>query len=181
MNATTPNILDLLKSMQIYFQGEKIEALVFILPIGILALIFSIWLLTDSPTQFMRGLFVPLFLMGLILSAVGGVVGFRTPSQLSQLEQGLQVDPKATLAAESARMEKVNSAWGRYLLLWGIFGVAGLVLRLATQKDFVQGMGVALVLFSAVGLIVDGFAERRAHAYVSVLSAVANAPASTAR
>lgn len=170
MTATPPSILDLLKSMQIYFQGEKIEALVFILPLGILAVVFSIWLLTDSPSQFTRGLFVPLFLMGLIMSTVGGVVGYRTPSQMNQLERGLQSDPKTTLAAESARMEKVNSAWNRYLLLWGLFGAAGLALRFATQKDFAQGMGIALVLFSGVGLMIDGFAERRAQAYTAVLS-----------
>jgi hypothetical protein len=52
----------------------------------------------------------------------------------------LQTDPQAALAVDSQRMQKVNAAWSRYL-----------------------------VLFAGVGLMVDGFAERRAHAYESVL------------
>jgi hypothetical protein len=49
MSATTPGPRDLMKSMHAYFQDKKVEALVFILPIGILALIVSIRMLTDTP------------------------------------------------------------------------------------------------------------------------------------
>jgi hypothetical protein len=67
------------------------------------------------------------------------------------------------------RMQKVNAAWSKYLVLWGLLGVLGLGLRFATGADFSQGLGIALLLFAGVGLMVDGFAERRAHAYESVL------------
>lgn len=67
-------------------------------------------------------------------------------------------------------MNKVDAAWKTYLVMWGMMGVVGLGLRLATLGAFTQGLGIALVFFSGVGLLVDGFAERRTHAYREALS-----------
>jgi hypothetical protein len=41
-----------LETMLPYFQGEKIEALVFILPIGLLCLVFGGWLLSEGHQGF---------------------------------------------------------------------------------------------------------------------------------
>ena len=163
---------DLLNAMQTYFQGEKTEALVFILPIGLLSLVFGAWLWTDSTGGFMRGVAIPFLAMGLLMGTVGGVVGYRTPGQVARLEQSLQQSPdlaRTTVQAESARMAKVDAAWKFYLAMWGLMGVAGLVLRFATTGGFTQGLGIALVLFCGVGLLVDGFAERRTHPYIAAL------------
>ena len=175
---TTPSssALELLRVVDWYFQGEKIEALVFILPIGLLSLVFSAWLFVDGVNGFTRGVAIPFLVMGLVMTAVGGAVGVRTPSQVAQLQQGLQTEPTATVATERARMEKVNKAWGMYLVAWALMGALGLGLRFVLSGDFAQGLGIALVLFSGVGLMVDGFAERRAHAYASVLAGVSASP-----
>lgn len=165
---------ELLAALHTYFDGEKTEALVFILPVGLLSLVFGAWLWVDSAGGFMRGVAVPCLVMGLLMSAVGGVVGLRTPGQVAQLEQSLQQAPepaRAALEAEAARMAKVNAAWTQYLILWGLMGVAGLGLRFATPGDFTQGLGIALVFFAGVGLLVDGFAERRTHPYLAALMA----------
>ena len=161
----------LLDAMQVYFQGEKIEALVFILPLGLLCLVFGAWLLTDGGGGFARGVAIPFIAMGLLLGTVGAVVGYRTPGQVQALEQSLQTERQASLQTEIDRMSKVNKAWPVYLAIWGVMGVLGLVLRFATTSDFLQGLGIALVFFGGVGLMVDGFAERRAHPYTAVLRA----------
>lgn len=163
--------LNFLHAAQIYFQGEKIEALVFILPIGLLSLVFGAWLFIDNANGFTRGVAIPFILMGLLMSTVGGVVGYRTPGQVASLEQSLQSDLKATIQSESERMVKVNKAWPVYLAVWGCFGVIGLALRFLTSSDFLQGMGIALVFFAGVALLVDGFAERRTHPYVLAIEA----------
>ena len=163
--------LRLLQALQVYFQGEKTEALVFILPIGALSAVFGLWLWTDSHGGFMRGVAIPFVVMGLVMSTVGAVVGFRTPSQIEAIEHSLRVDSKAGLLAEGSRMAKVDRAWKFYLAIWGLFGVIGLVLRFATTSDFYQGLGIALVFFGGIGLLVDGFAERRTHPYIAALQA----------
>ena len=98
-----------LETMLPYFQAEKIEALVFILPIGLLCLVFGGWLLSEGQPGFSRGVAIPFVVMGLVLSIVGGTVGFRTPMQTAQIQQAYEADPTTALKSESARMEKVNA------------------------------------------------------------------------
>lgn len=167
-------LLKLLDALDLYFQGEKTEALVFILPIGLMALVFGGWLVTDGGAGFARGVAIPFLLMGLVMTTVGATVGFRTPGQVATLHRQIHSEPEAARAAEFQRMNKVNAAWKVYLAIWLSFGVAGLALRFATGSDFLQGMGVALVFFAGVGLLVDGFAERRTHPYTEALSAAVN-------
>ena len=161
--------MKLLEIMTAYFQGEKIEALVFILPLGLLSLVFGGWLFSDQAGGFARGVAIPFLVMGLVMTAVGGAVGFRTPAQIATLQNSLEREPEAAQRAELARMEKVNRAWPTYLVVWAAFGVVGLGLRFATRGDFTQGLGIALVFFSGLGLLIDGFAERRARPYTTAL------------
>ena len=164
--------MNLLEAMATYFQGEKTEALVFILPIGLLSLAFGGWLASDNPGGFARGVAIPFLVMGLVTAVVGGVVGYRTPTQVETLQVSVAASPEPAVQAERARMEKVNRAWPVYLVAWAAFGVVGLALRFATRGDFTQGLGIALVFFAGVGLLVDGFAERRTHPYTAALERV---------
>jgi hypothetical protein len=162
--------MNLLEAATTYFQGEKIEALVFILPLGLASLVFGGWLVSEGASGFTRGVAIPFLAMGLLLTVVGGIVGLRTPAQLHRLEAALEAQPEPTRREELARMESVNRAWPAYLIAWALFGVVGLGLRFATERDLLQGLGIALVFFSGVGLLVDGFAERRARPYTAALA-----------
>lgn len=168
MNGTTQGI-ELLDALQMYFQGEKTEALVFILPVGLLSLVFGAWLLTDNPGSFARGVALPFLVMGLLMSVVGGTVGYRTPAQEAGIKQSLQANPQAALRMEAQRMNTVNKAWPIYLAMWGVCAVLGLLMRFVVPSDFFQGMGIALVFCAGLGLLVDGFAQRRTHPYVDAL------------
>lgn len=113
--------------------------------------------------------YFPFLVMGLLLSITGASVGFRTPGQVAAATASLASTPDAARASERARMEKVNRAWPIYVAIWAAFGVAGLALRFAARSDVWRGVGVALVFFAGVGLLVDGFAERRARPYTDAL------------
>ena len=161
-----------LQAIQIYFQGEKIEALVFILPIGLLSLVFGAWLLTDNANSFTRGVAIPFILMGFLMVIIGGIVGYRTSEQVASIEQSFQIDPSDAIKIEIERMRKVNNAWPIYLAIWGVMGVVGLGLRFLTPSDFLQGLGILLVFFAGVALLVDGFAERRTQPYMAVMESL---------
>ena len=165
----TEQYKELLDAIQIYFQGEKLEALIFILPVGLLSTVFGLWLFTDNPGSFARGVAIPFLIVGLLMTTMGSVVGFRTPSQVTSIIHSIELDSQAAIQAETQRMDKVNKAWPLYLAIWVVFGISGLVLRFAGTSDFLQGVGIALVFFAGVGLLIDGFAERRTHPYVDVL------------
>ena len=161
-----------LQAIQIYFQGEKIEALVFILPIGLLSLVFGAWLLTDNANSFTRGVAIPFILMGFLMVIIGGIVGYRTSEQVASIEKSFQIDPSDAIKIEIERMRKVNNAWPIYLAIWGVMGVVGLGLRFLTPSDFLQGLGISLVFFAGVALLVDGFAERRTQPYMAVMESL---------
>jgi hypothetical protein len=160
-----------LDAMTLYFQGEKTEALVFILPLGLLSLVFGGWLLSEGAAGFARGLAIPFVAMGIVMAVAGGMVGFRTPAQVDTLQAAIDREPATALRDERARMEKVNRAWPIYLGVWAAFGVVGLALRFATKGDFSHGLGIGLVFFCGVGLLIDGFAERRARPYTEAIEA----------
>jgi len=157
--------------MSSYLLGEKLEALVFIVPLGLLGALFGAWLLTERAAPFARGAGWPFLVIGLLLTGTGAVVGFRTPAQVERLTAAFAAAPEATRAEELARMEKVNGAWSTYVALWATFAVAGLVLRFALRSHVAHGVGAALLFFAGVGLLVDGFAEHRARQYTEALAA----------
>jgi len=153
-----------------YFGGELRESLIFILPGGLLSLVFGLWLWLDTPSSFTRGVAIPFLVMGLAMSAIGATVGFRTPSQVQRLAAEVRANPADVQARESTRMAGVNARWNAYLVVWAAFGAIGLALRFGWQHPGARGVGVALVFFSGVGLLVDGFAERRARDYARALA-----------
>jgi hypothetical protein len=167
--------MKLLEGITTYFMGEKIEALVFILPLGLLSLVFGGWLLSESASgSFSRGVAIPFMVMGLVMGVVGGVVGFRTPAQITTLTAAVDQSPTHAIPEELTRMGKVNRAWPVYLAIWAVFGVVGFALRFGTRGDFTQGLGISLVFFCGVCLLIDGFAERRARPYTAALEAHAS-------
>lgn len=156
-----------------YFQGEKVEALVFILPLGLLSLVFGTWLILDGREAFMRGMALPCLVFGAVLAVAGGTVGFRTPAQVERLELALEQAPAPALVAEIQRMDKVNRNWSRYVAAYVFMAVLGLGLRLGLRTEFAHGLAAALLLFAGVGFVIDGFAERRAMAWTETLQQAA--------
>jgi len=152
-----------------YFQGEKIESLVFVLPLGLLSVVFGTWLLAEAREAFARGVGWPFVVLGLALSVTGAAVGFRTPGQVERLEAALSTAPREALVAEQARMAKVNAAWPRYAAGFAALALGGIALRFAVRNEFGRGVGVACMFFAGVGFLIDGFAERRAQLYTASL------------
>ncbi len=165
------NIIDLMTD---YLRGEKLEALIFILPLGLASLVFGMWLLSDAREPFFRGVSYPFLVLGLLLTVTGATGGFRTPAQVTRLSASYVAAPEKTKQEERTRMEKVNKAWPIYLTAWATFGVVGLLLRFALQNELARGVGAALVFFAGVGLLIDGFAERRAIPYSNALESSAD-------
>jgi len=50
-------------------------------------MVFGTWLFTDNPGSFAKGVAIPFLTLGLLMSTVGSVVGFRTPAQLAEIKK----------------------------------------------------------------------------------------------
>lgn len=167
-----PSSLPFLDVMHTYFRGERIESLYFLVPFGLACLTMAGVALKAERGGFGWGLAVPFVLLGLLALGVGGGVGLRTPAQVAQIEAAYNADPAAMLREELPRMEKVNNNWSLYLGAYAVALVVGAGLRFGLRADWAHGLGIGLVFFGASGLIIDGFAERRAKVYTEALEAL---------
>jgi hypothetical protein len=162
-----------LEIMHAYFRGERIEALCFIVPIGVAMLAFAAVTLRAERGGFAWGLAIPLVSFGLFAIAVGAAVGLRTTSQVAAIESKFEASPAAMLADELPRMRKVNDNWPIYVVMWTALVLVGLGLRFGSKADWAHGVGPAIILIGALGFLIDGFAERRARPYTEALEALA--------
>jgi len=162
-----------LEIMHAYFRGERIEALYFIVPIGVLMLAFAAVTLRAERGGFAWGLAIPLVVFGLVAIGVGAAVGLRTTGQVQEIESELRREPGAMLANELPRMHKVNANWPILMGMWTALVLVGLGLRFGLKADWAHGVGPALILIGAMGFLIDGFAERRARPYTAALEALA--------
>lgn len=160
---------DFLEILNTYFWGERAEALFFIVPIGFLSLVFAGVVYRTQEGGFMWGIVIPFVLLGLALLVTGVVVGLRTPGQVEHLTALYETDKAAFVAEEVPRMEQVNANWPRYVTMYVVFLVVGAALRFSVHRDWALSAGTALLLFAAIGLFIDGFAERRADPYTRAL------------
>lgn len=73
--------------MQTYFRGEKLEALLFIIPVGLFLVMLGIAAIKAEKGSFAWGVAVPAILFGLVLIGTGVGIGMRTSGQVAALEE----------------------------------------------------------------------------------------------
>lgn len=152
-----------------YFRAEKAESLLFLL-IGLAAIVFAVfaWMKWNEP--FIKGMAIPLALIGLIQMTVGGTVFSRTDKQMAALNELVVRDPGAYRAAELPRMEKVMKSFAAIKWTEIVFILVGIGLLMLVRTDgFWKGLGLGLMLQGAVSLTLDVFAEKRGAEYITAV------------
>ncbi len=160
--------------MQTYFQGEKLEAFWFILPVGILLVTFGVVALKVERGGYAWGIAIPCFICGLIFMTVGATVGLRTPKQVAQIAKEYEEAPARMIEKELPRMETVNRNFKTMFTAFGISVLIALGLIFIVRTGWARGFGSALVLVARLGFLIDGFASRRALPYTAALKELAN-------
>jgi hypothetical protein len=164
-----------LDTMHAYFRGEKLEALFFIVPAGLALVGLAVVALKVERGGFAWGVAVPCFLFGVALLGTGGVVAARTDGQVAAIERAYAVAPASMVRSELPRMRKVAADFRTYFVTFAVLAAAGLLLVTLVQAGWARGLGPALLLGGALGLLVDGFASRRAVPYTAALEQLAAA------
>lgn len=161
--------MDLEAVMVTYFRGEKQLALALV-ALGVVLLGAALWVWRTQSGPFAWWLLVPLAVLG--VGALGGGAAFarKTDVQVAALTAELAARPAALVAAESARMEKVNANWPRLKLAWAVIAILAIVLLEVVKRDWSSGLGLALMLIATLGFFIDVFAERRAVPYTEALA-----------
>jgi hypothetical protein len=159
------------QAMQAYFEGERAEA-VLIFMMGVAAIGLSLVLLSRYGGPLIRGLTIPLMLVGLIQLVVGGTVFTRTPAQAAALSQQLKSAPQAYRAAETARMATVMKSFTTYKIIEVVFIVVGLLGTLFVTQSLWLGIAMGMLVQGAVMLPLDIVAEGRGRDYLAAIAQV---------
>ena len=165
--------MDFLSVMQTYFRGERIEAALFIAPVGLLLIGIAIGAWRSESGAFMWGAIVPAAIFGLMLTGTGIGIAARTAGQIEALEVGFATDIVTMLEAELPRMQKVMLNFSLTQSIFGAIALVGLALRFGLRSDWAVSAGAVLVAVGGVVLLIDCFAERRARPYVAALETLA--------
>lgn len=165
--------MSVLDVMQAYFRGEKLEAMLFILPLGVLLVAFGGVALKVERGGFAWGIAIPCFLFGLVLIATGSVIAWRTEGQVADLASRFEEAPAAMVEQELPRIRRVNANFRTTFVGFGVAAALGVGLIFVVGTGWAQGLGSALVLLAAIGFLVDGFASRRALPYTAALVTLA--------
>ena len=166
--------MSFIELMHTYFSGEKLEAFWFILPIGILLIVLGMVALKAERGGFALGIAIPCFLFGIILVGTGLGVGVRTNGQVAETEKNFLENPDTMVQNELSRMEKVNDNFRLTYIVFGILVAVGLLIHYVGGANWGRGLGAILILVGAIGLLIDGFAERRAVPYTTALQEIAD-------
>jgi hypothetical protein len=156
--------------MSSYFSAEKQESLIF-LAVGLLAIGISAGLWMSGHR--LKSMAYPLVAIALMQMVVGATVYLRTDTQLSTLNDQLQVNPAVLKAEETTRMQTVMKNSSIYKAVEMVLLIVGVgMIAFLQRHDMAAGIGLGLVLQAALTLTLDIFAEARGADYLSALHSI---------
>lgn len=154
-----------------YFAAERAESLLFI-AVGAAALAAAAYVLITRRAAFYRGMAVPLVLVGLIQLVVGSTVFVRSPQDDARVHAALQADRAHIRTVELPRMKVVQRNFVVYRWVEiGLLLAGAALFAFAARGTAARGAGAGLALQAGLMLALDFFAERRADAYIALLTA----------
>ncbi|MCA9694433.1 MAG: hypothetical protein R3A51_22970 [Nannocystaceae bacterium] len=156
-----------------YFRGERLTGLVLV-PLGLLALGFSLYLWRAHAGAFMWGMVAPLVLVGLGFSLGGVGLAIKSTRDIDRLRALYQESPTQLVEVERPRMARVNANWPRLKRTWAVIIIASLGLLFFVEVAWVEGAALVLLLVAGGLMTLDTLAERRAEVYTAGLEQLAS-------
>ncbi len=158
-----------MENIQLYFNAERAESLVFI-AIGIIAFAAGIYFLFSFKKPFYTGMTWPLIIIAVIQIFVGGAVFIRSPKDIARVEIMYSTNHHALTTEEIPRMEKVMKNFAVYRWVEMVLAAVGIILIL-TQflGSMSQGIGTGLFIQLLLMLAADYFAMKRGQQYLDWL------------
>ncbi len=163
--------MEFLDAVEVYFRGERNTGYA-VLPIGLLLLAVAFYLVRNYGGGLGRALGVVIGIAGLA-AVIGGPLLARTvDARQRTLAAQAETDPGPPIAAEKARIAKVNSNWTMLKRMWIGLAFVALIALATIKRDWVVGLALAVVCLCAFALVVDTFAEKRALIYEEQLERI---------
>lgn len=154
-----------------YFNAEKSESLLFLI-VGMIAIVLSVifFFFMKNNISFFKGAAIPLLLIGTVQGIVGYTVYKRSDEDRKRNVYAYDMNPGQLKDSEIPRMKVVMKNFVIYRWIEVAFIVTGLILlfmfRTNPDKSFWYGLGLTLIIQSALMLSLDFFAEKRGQIYL---------------
>ncbi len=152
-----------------YFAGERAEMWTAITAFLAVAAAAA-WLFAVSPSAFETALIATILLVGGAMAVGLAVLLVRDhnalPALLRTLDSG---DSVAALSTEAARIGVVVSKFRYYRIGAAVLGALALAGLTASNRPWVHGIAVGLLLVVVGQVVIDHFSEQRARIYHAAL------------
>ncbi len=152
-----------------YFNAEKSESILFF-TVGLIAFILSLYFLIKVKQPFYSGLSYAFITIALIQVTVGASVFFRSPKDITRVNEIIQTDKSKITTEEIPRMNTVMKNFVLYR--WVEIGLIllGVILFFYFEpQTLVKGIGLGLIIQAGLMLLLDFFAESRGKNYLEYL------------
>jgi len=155
-----------------YFNAEKYESILFVL-VGITAISFALHFLIKIKQPFFNGVSYPLISVALVQIIVGSSVYFRSPKDITRVNQIIQIEKRKIATDEIPRMEVVMKNFLIYRWVEIALLLVGVCMYLFIDSStFLKGVGLGLMIQASFMLLLYYFAESRGKIYVAFLKAM---------
>lgn len=156
--------MELIQHTTNWIKGELFEAKL-IVAFGIITIImgFLFWKIGTTPNA--KALFIPLLVIGVIYSSIGGGMLYSNPKRMIELPQSYQKDKMEFAKSEKKRVDDFQYGYKVSKIVATVFFLLTLVIFWLTKNPTWMGIGIALTYFGLAGLVVDYFSQERADTY----------------
>jgi predicted membrane channel-forming protein YqfA (hemolysin III family) len=143
----------------------------FFIGIGILAILLSAFSILKNNNAYYYGMALPLILLGLVQLTIGIIIYKRSPDDIIRVDNYIIHNKEKIITEEIPRMKKVMKNFALYRTIEIVCMLAGIFLMFAFRKsEFVQGLGLGLLIQAFILFILDQFAEMRGNEYLKFLT-----------
>lgn len=152
-----------------YFNAEKAESILFIAA-GLIAIIVSAYFFIRLKQPFYNGLAYSLIVIALIQLTVGISIYYRSPKDISRVNQIIQTDKAKIKTKEIPRMKTVMKNFVLYRWIEISLIIIGIIMFLFLGPGTIwRGVGLGLFIQAGLMLLFDYFAESRGTIYLEYL------------
>ena len=158
-----------MNSIEKYFYAEKYESVIFVL-VGVAAIAMATYFFVKVKQPFYNGMAYPLVAVALIQIVVGSAIYFRSPKDISRVNEIVQTDKTRIQTEEIPRMQAVMKNFEIYRWVEIALLALGLIMFFYFQPMAIwKGVGLGLSIQAGFMLLLDFFAESRGAVYLEYL------------
>lgn len=151
-----------------WYQGEIFEGkmiLLFGIIISIIGFILHFW----GTTPYAKALFVPMFVLGILLITTGSGMIFTNGKTITQIPELYEKNPVEFILSEIKRVEGFMYLYPTTLTASAVLFLVGVLLLGFTKNIYFHSSAVALVVLGVSLIAIDYFSKERATIYYKKL------------